>query len=58
MSIRFGLINRNDGSSADKAALSAVSILYNYPNSTNGVYWINLPGCWTYTNILFNDWLI
>lgn len=32
-----------NGSSSGTAALSASDILYNYPTSSDGVYWINLP---------------
>ena len=32
-----------DGSSADKAALSAADILLAYPSSPDGIYWIDLP---------------
>jgi len=46
MSTRFGPLPtsaRKDGTSAENAALSAASIKYFYPNSTDGVYWIDLP---------------
>ena len=33
----------NSGSSSDNAAESCKEILDNYPSSSDGVYWINLP---------------
>ena len=32
-----------DGSSSSRAGVSAAQILSDYPNSTDGVYWIDLP---------------
>jgi hypothetical protein len=43
MSTRFGPINKKNGSSADQAGYSAQTIKYYYPDSVDGVYWIDLP---------------
>jgi hypothetical protein len=44
MATRYGATAyRNDGSSSDRAAPSALAIKRANPNATDGVYWINLP---------------
>ena len=44
MTIRYGAsAYRNDGSSSDKAAPSAIAIKIANPSAADGVYWINLP---------------